>query len=230
MYLIPCFQHPTLQWHVCCNWWPFFNTSFSKFMVYITTYPWCFTFDGFWQMEMTCVHHCSSTGNSFTAYSILPSPSPHLQPLAAFFFSSLSPWFYFKPFPECYIVGILQYQAFSVWFLQSILKRSVLGVHWKDWCLSWNSSTLATWCRVDSLEKDPDAGRDWGQEEKGTTEDEMAGWHHRLDGREFEWTPGVGDGWGGLVCCDSWGFKESDTTERLNWTELKVPICIFIAW
>ena len=68
--------------------------------------------------------------------------------------------------------------------------------------------------------KDSDAGRDWGQEEKGTTEDEMAGWHHWLDGRESEWTPGVGDGQGGLACCDSWGQKESDTTERLNWTEL----------
>ena len=61
---------------------------------------------------------------------------------------------------------------------------------------------------------------DWGQEEKGMTEDEMAGWHHRLDGREFEWTPRVGDGQGGLVCCDSWGHKESDMTKRLNWTEL----------
>ena len=65
--------------------------------------------------------------------------------------------------------------------------------------------------------KDSDAGRDRGQEEKGTTEDEMAGWHHWLDGRESEWTPGVGDGQGGLVCCDSWGHKESDTTERLIW-------------
>ena len=72
--------------------------------------------------------------------------------------------------------------------------------------------------RVDSLEK-TDAGRDWGQEENGMTEDEMAGWHHRPDGREFEWTPGVGDGQGGLACCDSRGRKESDTTERLNWTE-----------
>ena len=68
--------------------------------------------------------------------------------------------------------------------------------------------------------KDSDAGRDWGQEEKGTTEDEMAGWHHRLDGREFESTPGVGDGQGGLACCDSWGRKELDTSERLNWTVL----------
>ena len=68
--------------------------------------------------------------------------------------------------------------------------------------------------------KDPDAGGDWGQEEKGMTEDEMAGWHHRLDAREFGWTPGVGDEQGGLVCCDSWGRKESDTTEWLNCTEL----------
>ena len=60
---------------------------------------------------------------------------------------------------------------------------------------------------------------DWGQEEKGTTEGEMAGWHHRLNGLEFEWTPGVGDGQGGLACCSSWGCKESDTTEWLNWTQ-----------
>ena len=68
--------------------------------------------------------------------------------------------------------------------------------------------------------KDSDAGRDWGQEEKGTTEDEMAGWHHWLSGHEFGWTPGVGDGQGGLACCNSWGHKELDTTEQLNWTEL----------
>ena len=83
--------------------------------------------------------------------------------------------------------------------------------------------------RVDSLEK-TDAGRDWGQEEKRMTEDEMAGWHHWLDGREPEWIPGVDDGQGGLVCWDSWGRKESDSTERLNWTELKhirgLPWCL----
>ena len=66
--------------------------------------------------------------------------------------------------------------------------------------------------------KDPNVGNDWGQEEKGTTEDEIVGWHHRLNGHEFGWTLGVGDGQGGLVCCGSWGHKESDTTERLNWT------------
>ena len=81
--------------------------------------------------------------------------------------------------------------------------------------------------RVDSLE-DSDAGRDWGQEEKGTTEDEMAGWH--LDGRDSGWTPGVGDGQGGLAWCDSWGRKESDTTERLNWTEDILLHNWFLRW
>ena len=65
--------------------------------------------------------------------------------------------------------------------------------------------------------KDPDAGKDWGQEEKGT-EDEMVGWHHRLNGHGFGWIPGVGDGQGVLACCGSRGHKELDTTERLNWT------------
>ena len=68
--------------------------------------------------------------------------------------------------------------------------------------------------------KDPDAGRDWGQEEKGTTEDEMVGWHHWLNGCESQWTPGVGDGQGGLGCCDSWGRKQWDMTELLNWSDL----------
>ena len=67
--------------------------------------------------------------------------------------------------------------------------------------------------------KDPDARKDWGQEEKGMTEDEIVGWHHQLDGHGFRWILGVGDGQGGLVCSGSWGRKESDTTEWLNWTE-----------
>ena len=71
--------------------------------------------------------------------------------------------------------------------------------------------------------KDPDAGRDWGQGEKAMTEDEMARWHHQLDGHEFGWTPEVGDGQGGLACCNSWSCKESDTTEWLNWTEPGIP-------
>ena len=79
--------------------------------------------------------------------------------------------------------------------------------------------------------KDPDTGKDWRREEKGTTEDEMVGWHHRLDGHGSGWTLGVGDGQGGLACCSSWGRKESDTTEQLNWTEPKLPSsvpCAFI--
>ena len=70
--------------------------------------------------------------------------------------------------------------------------------------------------------KDPDAEKDWGQEEKGMTEDEMIGWHHWLNGHGFGWTLGVGDGQEGLACCSSWGHKESDMTEWLNWTESKI--------
>ena len=68
--------------------------------------------------------------------------------------------------------------------------------------------------------KVPDAGKDWGQEEKGMTEDEMVGWHHRLDGHRSGWSVGAGDGQGGLACCGSWVRRESDTTEQLKWTEL----------
>ena len=67
--------------------------------------------------------------------------------------------------------------------------------------------------------KDLDAGKDWGQEEKGTIENEMVGWHHQLNGHGFGWTLGVGDGHGGQAFCKSWGFKVLDTTEWLNWTE-----------
>ena len=69
------------------------------------------------------------------------------------------------------------------------------------------------------IRKDPDAGKDWMPEEKGTTEDEMIGWHHWFDGHEFEQAPGVGDGQESLACCHPWGHKELDMTERLNWTE-----------
>ena len=102
---------------------------------------------------------------------------------------------------------------------QSILKEISLGCSLEGMMLKLKLQYFGhRMRRVDSLEK-TDAGRDWGQEEKGMTEDEMAGWHHRLDGCEFEWTLGVGDGQGGLACCNSWGHKKSDTTERLNWTE-----------
>ena len=105
---------------------------------------------------------------------------------------------------------------------QSILKASVLGVHWKDWCWSWSSNTLATWCEELTCLKRPDAQKDWRWEEKGTTEDEMVGWHHWLDGHGFEQAPGVGDGWGGLACCSPWGHKQPDThwATELNQSQL----------
>ena len=103
---------------------------------------------------------------------------------------------------------------------QSILKEISPGCSLKGLMLKLKLQYFGHLMRrVDSLEK-TDAGRDWGQEEKGTTEDEMTGWHHRLYRQEFEWDPGVGDGQGGLACCNSWGRKELDTTEWLNGTEL----------
>ena len=75
--------------------------------------------------------------------------------------------------------------------------------------------------------KDPDSGNDWRQEEKGTTEDEMAGWHHRLNEHEFEWALGVGDGQGSLAYCSPWGHKQWDMTEQLNWTEPQISILLY---
>ena len=109
--------------------------------------------------------------------------------------------------------------AFSVRIIRKIINTKFIcletQVLWPPHTKSW------------LIGKDSDAGRGWGQEEKGMTEDEMAGWHHRLHEREFEWTPGDGDGQGGLACCDSWGRKESDTTEWLNWTELKLFLVLW---
>ena len=99
-------------------------------------------------------------------------------------------------------------------------RTSALGFLWRN---DAKAETPVLWpphAKSWLIGKDSDAGSDWGQEEKGVTEDEMAAWHHWLDGLESEWIPGLGDGQGGLACCDSWGRKESDTTERLNWTEL----------
>ena len=90
--------------------------------------------------------------------------------------------------------------------LEELMLKRKLPILWPPDAKSW------------LIGKDPDAGKDWGQEEKGMTEDEMVGWHHRLKGHGFEWTPGVCDGQGDLACCGSWGRKELDMTERLNWT------------
>ena len=103
---------------------------------------------------------------------------------------------------------------------QSILKEISPGISLEGMMLKLKLQYFGLLMRrVDSLEKTLNAGRDWGQE-KGTTENEMAGWHHGLDGYESEWTPGAGDGQRALVCWDSCGRKESNTTEQLNWTKL----------
>ena len=113
--------------------------------------------------------------------------------------------------------------------LESLLDNEIQPVNPKgdqSWVFIWRTDAEAEtpilwppYTKRWLIGKDPHAGRDWGQEEKGTTEDEMAGWHHWLDGHEFEWTPGIVDGQGGLVFCDSWGYKQSDMTEHVNWPD-----------
>ena len=102
---------------------------------------------------------------------------------------------------------------------QSILKEINPGISLEGMILKLKLQYFGHLMQSWLIGKDFDAGRDWEQEKKGTTEDEMAGWHHWLDGHESEWTPGVGDWQEGLACCQSWGRKESDTTKQLNWTE-----------
>ena len=109
---------------------------------------------------------------------------------------------------------------------QSVLKEISPNIHWKDWYWSWNSSTLATNAKNWLVRKDPEAGKDWRQEEKGITEDEMVGWHHRRDGHEFEQALGVDDGQGSLACCSPWGHKKLDTIEWLNWTETSTVVTL----
>ena len=107
-------------------------------------------------------------------------------------------------------------------------RKSVQGVHLKDWCWAGSSNTLATWCKelIHYIRKDPDAGKDWGWKEKGMTEDEMVGWHHRLNGHEFKQAPGDGEGQGSLTCCSPWGCRVGhDWATKLNWKwEMKVLV------
>ena len=114
---------------------------------------------------------------------------------------------------------------------QSILKEISPGCSLEGMMLKLKLQYFGHFMRKSWLVgKDSDAGRDWGKEEKGATEDEMARWHHWLDAHEFGWAQGVGDGQGGLACCDSWGRKESDMTERLNWTECDKNGQIHLHW
>ena len=94
--------------------------------------------------------------------------------------------------------------------------RSTLNIHWKDRCWSWSFRTLATDGESQLIGKDPDARKDWRQEEKGLTENKMVGCHHQLHGHEFEQTLGDGEGQRSLVGYSPWGCKESDMTEQLN--------------
>ena len=123
--------------------------------------------------------------------------------------------------------------AFELWCWRRLLRvqqgnqtiqswrKSVLNVHWEDWRWSWNSNTLATWWEELTHWKRPWCWERLKARDKGTTEDEMVGWHHQLDGHEFKKAPGVGDGQGSLACCHPWGHKELDMTERMNWRVLK---------
>ena len=111
------------------------------------------------------------------------------------------------------------------WSNQSILKK--INSEWFTGRTDTKAKAPILWSPdVKSwfIRKDPDAGRDWGQEDKGTTEDEMAGWHHRLDRHEFGWSPGAGDGQGGLPCCNSWGRKELDMTEQQHRLIIRINI------
>ena len=98
-------------------------------------------------------------------------------------------------------------------------RKWVLNIHWMDWCLSWSSNTLATWCRESTHWDRPWCWKNWRQGEKGMTEDKMVGWHHWLNEHEFEQAPGAGDEQGSLACFNPWGCKELDTTERRNRTD-----------
>ena len=100
---------------------------------------------------------------------------------------------------------------------QSILKEISPEYSMERLIWSWRVNTLGTWWEELTPWKRPWCWKDWRREEKGTTEDEMVGWRHWLEGHEFGWTPGVGDGQGGLACCSPWGRKELDMTEWLNW-------------
>ena len=130
---------------------------------------------------------------------------------------------------ECYRIGAVWTVVLQKTLDNSLDCKKIQPVHPKgdqSWVFTGRTDVEAetpilwsTDAKIWLIGKDTDAGEDWMQEEKGTTEDEMVGWHHRLNAYGFGWTPGVGHGQGGLVCCGSWDHKVSDTIEQLNWTE-----------
>ena len=126
--------------------------------------------------------------------------------------------------------------AFNLWCWRRLLRipwtkrrsnqsiKSTLNIHWKDWCWSWSSNTLATWCDDLTHGKDPDAGKDWRQEGRGWLKDEMVGWHHQLSAHEFEQTLADSEEQESLVCCSPRGHKE--WTWLSDWTQQKLLMCI----
>ena len=167
----------------------------------------------------------------------LPSLASHSPPWPEPSFQIFSPWFS----EVCVMMGgVMKGIATAVWaqnccFWTVVFKKAlespldckeIQPVHPKDqaWVFIGRTDVEAEipilWphdAKSWLIGKDPDAGKDWGQEEKGTTEDEVVGWHHWPNGHGYGWTLGFGDGQGGLACCGSWGCKELDTTEQLNW-------------
>ena len=128
----------------------------------------------------------------------------------------LKNWYFWTVVLEKTLESPLDYREMQ----QSILKE-ISPEYSLEWLmLKLNTSILPILCPPNAkswlIWKNPDAGKDWRQKEKGVTEDEMVGWHHQLNGHEFEQTPGDSEGQGSLACCSPWGRKESDTTERLN--------------
>ena len=130
---------------------------------------------------------------------------------------------------DCRLPGFSVHEIFQArileWVAISFSRRSSRP---RDWTLV--SRIVSRRFTIWAPRKRPWCWENWRQEEKRTTEDEMVGWHHRLNGHEFEWTPGVGDGQGGLACCTPWGRKESDMTEQVNWTELDGPRDYHTEW
>ena len=139
---------------------------------------------------------------------------------AMVFFSSHE-WMWELEYKECW--------ALKNWCFWSVVLDKTQPVHPKgdqSWVFTGRTDiegeTPTLWpndAKSWLIWKDPDAGKDWRWEEKWLTEDEMVGWHHRLNGHGLGWTPGADDGQEGLTCCSPWGHKESDMTEHLNWTE-----------
>ena len=125
-----------------------------------------------------------------------------------------------ESFLDCTVIQPIHPKGYQSWvFIGKTDVETETPIFWPPDSKSW------------LICKGPDAGKYWGQEEKGTTEEEMVRWHHQLNGHGLGWTPRVGDGQGRLVCCDSWCRKESDMTDKLNWLPLSFSVktspCVF---